>query len=226
MADLPMYLKRFEALPSALDIIRFLADQPDQTADIDDIMDGLAISERRFRKAMRRLITNDITQRAGDEVYQLTSQGRQGAADLAEFDQNAPDITSTPNASKVPRRLIVALPRVLIAGQPANVHIGFHADPQGRLTQSADLVLRLTAINARLSDGDAMLQLDNDIRQTAVTLTPGYYEQVRLQVRVMQLDPSGVDISDCGGLYVDVNVMGGGAEGGLVAFGTDVYLDT
>lgn len=227
MVELPYHLKRFEPLPSALDILRFLGTCEEYTADIDEICDGLDISERRFGKAIRRVVTNGYVEMTEEQVYRLTRKGTEAIVELAEYDKHAPsrpvqDVTD----SKIARRLIVALPPLLAAGRPANCFVGFHPDPQNRLETPADVVLRISAINGALgSEGDEIIKLDNGQAHRHIALTPGQQTPLRLRVQVFQLDSTGEDITNCGGLYVDVDVTGGEAPADMVAYGTDVYLD-
>ena len=217
-SDLPLHLKKLEVLPSALDIIRFLADG---AADLDDICDGLDISERRFRKATRRLVTTGYVQMGTDGVYELTSKGNNAVRDLSGYDSQAPTEDETDESPQ--RRLVLALPRTLIAGQAAPLHVGFPTDASGNFEPPLDLVLRLTSTYANLSSsGDKLISLGQPAYTDQITITAQPYTQVRLKVQVFQLLPGGEDISVCGGFYVDVDVADQGESGPLVAYGLDM----
>lgn len=224
MTELPLHLKQLQPLPSALDIIRFLNDQPEVTADLDVICDGLDISERRFRKAMRRLVTTGYAQMRSDFVYQLTQKGQLAAEELAEHDSKSP-LADTDNGQKIQRQVVLAIPRTLVAGRETQIHIGFPADPEKRFNPPADVVLRVSGTYADIN-ADEMIQLGNDVARQSLKLTPDWYDQVRLKVEVFQLSPSGDDVSRCGGMYVDVDVTPDGDEGGWVAYSTDVEFDS
>lgn len=86
MAELPFHLKTIEPLPGALDILRYLGTLDSFTADADDICDSLDLSDRRFSKAIRRLVTKEYVVMDGDMVYRLTEQGQGAVEEIADFD--------------------------------------------------------------------------------------------------------------------------------------------
>lgn len=224
--QLSQQLQRLTSPRSALDIIRFLGARPDHLALSFDIIDGLDITERSFKKAIRRLVTTGYVNMVADQEYRLTDQGVYAAEELAEYDRQSPAETDETPVGKIDRRLLLALPRMLVANQTTHLLLGLHPDQQKRLSQSVDMVLRVTAINARLGDrGDVMLKLDNQAVQEAIPIRAGRQSQVRVRVQAFQLAPNGEDINHCGGMYIDVDVTGRGGETGLVAYGTNIYLD-
>ncbi len=220
-AELPMYLKQLEALPSALDIIRFVAKHPRNAADVDDICDALTISERRASKAIRRLVTNHFLQMRSDYSYELGRKGAQAAFDLAEYDMNAPD-GSGYGAGKIARDLFVALPRYIKAKEAATVYVGFAED--ANLESPLDIVLRFDALYATLSTQDEMIKLGASAHRQTLTLTPDTNAQARLRVRVFQLSPDGDDLSDCGGMYVDIDVTTEASDNRLVAYQSTLFF--
>lgn len=80
---LPADLQRLP--PQALDLIRYLGTQ-DQGASVDTIIDGTGLSERMFRKSIRRLVTRYYVEMPADEFYRLTASGRQAASTLRDYD--------------------------------------------------------------------------------------------------------------------------------------------
>jgi hypothetical protein len=203
--ELPMHLKQLEPLPSALDIIRYLAKHPEGAAYPEEICDDLEISERRFSKAMRRLVTNNYMQMRGDSRYELGRKGVTSAEELAEYDAQAPSDGGA-GAGKVSREMVIALPRQLVAGETSSVHIGFEPLSEG-FSSPADVILRFEVLNGSLNNRDEMLKLGASAYKQTVELTPSFYDQVRFKVQVFQLSEDGEDLSDCGGLYVDVDVV-------------------
>ncbi len=222
--ELSVNLKKLEPLPGAFDIIRYLHTCEEYVATTDEIMTDLDMSERRFSKAIRRLVTTDYVQMGAQGEYRLTEMGVQAAEELEAYYALAPQ--SNTYDGKIARRLMVALPRTLAAGQPSRFFVGFHPDPNRRLETPANIVLRLSAMNAQLSkNGDAMMNLDNESKHEALDIIPGNQSQVRLKVQVFQLAPNGEDITDCGGMYVDVDVALSENDKRMVAYGVNVHLD-
>lgn len=221
-AELPMHLKQLEPLTGALDMLRYLADG---AADAESIQGDLELSDRSFDKAKRRLVTNDYINVRSDGIIELTQKGIQSAQELADYDANAP--TTSGAQGKVQRRVLVALPRSLVAGQPTEVTIGFEADQSGQFPAAADVVLRCSALYAKLStSSDENVRLGRDSLKHSLLLTPEQYDQIRFKLQVFQLSQDGEDISKCGGLYVDVNVQAGGQVGALVAYSANLEFST
>lgn len=224
MPELSIDLQKLQPLKGAFDIILYLSEQG-VPADTDTICDDLDMSDRRFGKAIKRLVTTGYVQMNLDYEYYLTDKGEESAEELEAF-YGAGGSSRDVNENKVVRRLLLALPRQLTAGQTTDMHIGFEADDSSSLSSPADVVLRVSAIHALLSGGDdTMMQLGNDLTKQVVQLTPEMYEQVRVKVQVFQLAPNGEDITMCGGMYIDVNVDTTGDQNSLVAYATEVALD-
>jgi predicted transcriptional regulator len=215
-AQLPMHLIQLESLPSALDILRYLAKHPERAAWPEEMMNDLQISERRYAKAMRRLVTNNYTQMRVDNRFELTRKGQAAVEELAAYDASAP-AASAPTSSTIHRELVIALPRQLAAGTPAEVMIGFEPAAQG-FASPKDVVLRFEAVHADLSTRDEMLKLTRTAEVRRLTLTPSFYDTVRLKVQVFQLSDDGEDLSDCGGTYVDVGVVAADPDEALTAY--------
>jgi len=222
MTELPMHLKRLEALPSALDMIRLLYSKPEHTADIDEICDTLDISDRRFRKVTRRLVTLGYMTMVEDYVYQLTQNGVSGGDELAEYDANAPQ-KEDESANKLARQLVIAMPRMFTSNQANDVFIGFAQTAQ--FNASTTVALRLNAIHADLSSSDEMIQLSADAQKIALKMTPESFDQLRLRVQIFQIAPDGENISDCGGMYIDADVSASAPSDGMVAYGATIYFD-
>ena len=224
MPQLSAELKRFEHLKGAFEIIRYLGEQ-DQPADEYLICDDLDMSERRFGKAIKRIVTRDFVKMNADREYYLTQKGEDAAIELDEYFADGGRQKNT-GSNKVNRKLLVALPRELGAGQTTDMYIGFEPDNASSFSSPADIVLRVSAANALLSGSDdEMLKLHNDSLTQTLQLTPEMFTQVRVKVQVFQLAPNGEDITMCGGLYVDVNVSPDQAHDGFVAYSSQIALD-
>jgi hypothetical protein len=220
--ELPLHLKQLEPLTGALDSLRLLTQR---SADEDTICDVLKLSTIAFGKVKRRLVTNGYVTMRSDGIFELTQKGRNASDELREYDENAPMLGAGANG-KIQRRVLIAVSRTLIAGQPAPVMIGFAPDDTGLFPRDADVVLRLSALNAQLSvNGDQMIRPGSGIFRHEIQLTPQFFNQVRLKMQVFQLSADGEDISDCGGLFVDVDVEADGLPGNMIAYGAQLSFD-
>lgn len=228
--ELPFHLKTLP--PEALDVIRFFGTLEVPVADVDTIYTGVGLSERSFGKVIRRLVTKGYVQMDGAQTYRLTDQGHRAVEELESYDESAPDEES--NLSKtaaraVKRRLIVALPRTLVAGKAAKVHVGFNPAASGQsLPEPSDMVLRLSVVNGDPSrPKESSLQLGDDSAQHSFDVTAGHYTKARIKVQVFQLGPNPDDISVAGGMYVDANVVADakGVDDRLTAYGIDVTVN-
>lgn len=227
MQELPYQLQALEPLAGALDIIRYLGGINAPNADVDEICDALDMSDRRFNKAIRRLVTRGYVQMSGDMVYTLTSAGREAAATLAEYDRTHPRSAVIPDDSvnQISRRVIVAVPRYMGAHQANTVVVGIEgANGDNALITETEMVVRLACINGDpFTPEDAILTLGNDAVQHAFNVTPDAFDKMRLRVQVYQLGPNPDDINVAGGLYVDADVARA-ASSGYVAYGSDLSL--
>lgn len=221
MADLSLELRKLESVPAALDIINYLYDHP--AADADTICVQLGISDRRFGKANRRLITIGYIQMNGDYTYELTTRGEE----LAEYSAEAGGSTggnAQANAAQIARKMLVALPDHLVAGQDAPLHIGF--DKSDDFDFATNIVIQIKPQYATVEpDSDHLMQLDANQTVERLTIKPENYDKVRLSLEVFQLSPSGNDVSACGGMYIDVPVVAETGENALVAYGTMLNFD-
>ena len=220
MAELPIDLRQLEPVRGAHDILRYLYNQADHVADGDDIMDDLGLSSRGWDKAKRRLVTRGYIQMQGDYAYELTSKGADSAQILLEHDgaSGAQD-----DDGKVERQVVVALPRNLVLGQTSPMMIGF--EPKDEFSDSASLVLRVSTTYADLGDFEEMVTLDSDTHIIETTITPQAYNQARIKLEVFQFSPGGDDLSECGGMYVDVVVLESGDTGEMIGYGVDLEFE-
>jgi DNA-binding MarR family transcriptional regulator len=228
--ELPYHLKTLEPLASALDIIRFLGEL-DAPADVDEICEGLDISERRFSKAIRRLVTKGYVAMDGDMIYRLTDQGHEAVEILAEYDEAHPEEgrgnSGDGEGSSISRRLVVAIPGRLVAEQVMPVVVGLDgADEESQVLQNnADMVVRLSVVNGEPSrPQEETVELGNQPVKKVFSVIPGAYDQVRIRVQVFQLGPNPDDINVAGGLYVDADVTRSGKPDDLIAYGADINV--
>jgi hypothetical protein len=164
----------------------------------------------------------------GNQIYRLTEQGQQAVEELAAYDAEAGDeeAESVEEVKTITRRLVMALPQMLVAGQPTNVIVGFNpASIEDTLAQPADLIVRLSVINAEpATTQETTLSLSDSVEHHAFQITPGLYTQIRLKVQTFQLGPNEDDISVAGGMYVDADVVASDGNAGLLAYGADVQI--
>lgn len=217
MPDLPMELKKLEVVRGAYDILTYLYQRDNHAADTDDIMDDLDISQRRFDKAKRRLVTRNYIQMRSDYVYELTPKGMESAKALAATQGEKQTATLS---DRLQRQLVMILPRNFVYGKTSPLHIGIepHADYQGR----NNIIVRVSPTHAELGEFNEMAQLDTDALLMTTTITPAAYDHARIKVEVYQLSQDGTDFAEIGGMYVDVVVLNEGSTGDHIAYSTDL----
>lgn len=223
--ELPFHLKALP--PEALDVLRFYNAGDLSIAHAEEIMEGVGLSERLFGKIIRRLVTKGYLQMDGDQAYRLSDHGQEAVDTLAEYDSDAPAEKTQRQASEeetVTRRMVLVAPSPFVAGEAADVQIGFHPAASGqKLSGAAEVVLRVSVVNAELArPQEAALELDNDSAYSSFKITPGVFNKLRIRVQAFQLGPNPDDIAVAGGMYVDAPVapMADGEKS--AAYGTDV----
>jgi DNA-binding MarR family transcriptional regulator len=226
--ELSFQLQTLEPLTGALDIIRYLGSIEAISADADEIGDAVDLSDRTFGKAIKRLVTKGYVQMDNNRSYRLTEQGRRAVEELAAYDADAPSRSTSGSvaADSIARRLVLAVPHTLVAGQPAPVVVGFHPAADGQsLSRPADMVVRLSAVNGEpKTPEDTVIELADESAQHTFRVKADAYSQMRIKVQVFQLGPNPDDISVSGGMYVDVDVQPAGTNAALVAYGADVTI--
>lgn len=223
--ELSADLKTIEPLKGAFDILRYFRRIASPTADADDIMDDLDLSERAFGKAMRRLVTKGYTVMDGDMIYRLTDKGHDASEEIEAYDAaGGKDANASARAkTQVARRLVVAVPSQIAAQQPAAVHVGFHPADGAAMSDSVELVVRTSVVNGQSGNPeDLLFSLQNDHAAQGFQVAAADSSPLRLRFEVYQLGEMG-DIEDAGGMYVDVPVVTGSA-GQMTAYGADVTL--
>ncbi len=123
------------------------------------------------------------------------------------------------------RRLIVALPQMLVAGQAVMVQVGFDGATVSSGAEAPQLLVRLSVLNGEPSRAqDWSVTLDSESTSNTFEVTAGKYTKARLRVTVFQLLDDGNEVEQAGGLYVDVDVIEDGDPAPLAAFAADVPL--
>lgn len=205
--DLPYELRILP--PQAIDVLRFMGARPDGQADADAICEGAGLTDRAFGKAIRRLVTRNYLSMDDAGYYHLTPEGRRAVAAVTQVYGDAPPAPAPQAAPAVTRRLTVVLPKSLGVQQPAAVYIGIDAPPDSapRLGEAASLTLRVEAINAEITPDEYTLDVppDRAARPATFTLTAPAAGTARVRVRTCQM--AGFDMTDVGGLYVDVSAV-------------------
>lgn len=228
--DLPFHLRALP--PEALDVLRFFGGLDEPMAHASYIMDELHLSERAFGKVVRRLVTKGYLQMGGDQIYRLTDFGHSAIEELAAYeDENPPAPLDEPlpviAEQQVFRRLVMVLPRCLVAGQAAKVQIGFNHGAFDA-PQPAEIVVRLSLVNGEPKrPQERSYNLTGDTAFETFQVTPERFTRMRLRLNVYQLGPNPDDIREAGGMYVDMPVVGrmDDAASDLAAFGADVVVN-
>ena len=221
---LPNHLRTL--LPNALDVLRYYHTAGVMTASIDDICQGVGLTERGFGKAIRSLVTRGYVVMDGNQIYRLTENGGEAAAEVASYDADSDDtdMVSEAESASVERRLVLVLPEKLVAGQPTNITVGFEAQPEQ--SSESDIVTRLTVVNGEpATPEEGSLILDSSAATQSFVVTAGRYTQARIKLEIYQLGPNPDDIAVAGGMYADIDVVAGGEGGGLVAYGADITIN-
>jgi hypothetical protein len=223
MAELPLDLRQLEPVRGALDVLRYLYKQSGNAADGDDIMDGLGLSERGWDKAKRRLVTRSyiVMQSGSDYIYELTSKGKESAKILLEFDASGGG--GDDDDGKIERQVVIALPRNLVLGQTSTLKVGI--EPYEGFGDDASLIIRVSSLYADLGDWEEMVTLGSDALVLETTIKPQPYQQARIKLEVYQFSPEGDDLSECGGMYVDVDVAEAGSIGEIIGYGANLEFE-
>jgi DNA-binding MarR family transcriptional regulator len=230
--ELPYHLTTLAPLSGALDILRYLGSISAPNADSDEICDALDLTDRTFGKAIRRLVTKGYVAMDGELIYRLSNQGREAVEILREYDAANPQAPASTrrDASVVTRRLVVAMPPTLVAGEPGTLAVGLDGatdEETGVLYSPADMVVRVSVVNGDpAKPQEAVLKLSNYPVKHAFSITPGAYQQMRVRVQVFQLGPNPDDINVAGGLYVDAGVtrQAAAATAAPIAYGSDIQI--
>ena len=230
MTEMPLSL---QTLPlEALDILRYFGATGAMTAHADDIIDSTQLTDRGFGKGVRRLVTRNYLSMSGEQRYRLTEQGQRAVESLQEYEGSAPATASAqaepPEPRFIRRRLVLAAPKTLLAGQPTNVFVGVDdAAGEELLHDPLSLMIRLATLNGDPAEAqESSLVLSNRNARQVYEITPGYYTHVRVRVQVLQFPPDDEDVEPCGGLYVDLPVTddNSAADNSLTAYGADIIL--
>jgi len=226
--DLPFHLKALP--PEALDVLRYFGTLDEPVSHAGVISDEVGLSERTFGKVIRRLVTKGYLQMDGDQAYRLSDSGQDAVDELLEYDAAFPgdkSVRKAPVQTNITRRIVVAVANPLVAGQATPLHLGFYpASADQSLDQSADVVVRLTLINAEPTRPlEAVFQLGDEAETQSFSITAGQFKQVRLKAQVFQLGPNPDDINVCGGMYVDLDVVSSSSSTpSLSAYAADITL--
>lgn len=227
--DMPYQLKTLP--PEALDILRYFASLNAPSALADDIVEGSGLSNKGFGKAIRRLVTNGTLTMDASQVYRVTDRGQKLIDDLVAFDEAQADLPQQNGPRLVPRfayrRLVVALPRKLLNGQPTSLFIGFEdAADENLLRDSANMLLRVEVLNGECQPAESSFLLANRSLRLLVEATARRARTARVRAQVFQLSDDTGEYESCGGLYVDVPIVTDSAQldATLVAYGVDIMV--
>jgi hypothetical protein len=209
--EMPFHLRTLP--PEALDIIRFYSGSGTNVASVDDICEGTGLSDRGFGKAIRRLVTKGYVIMDGDHRYRLSDQGARAVEELVASDVNAPDDDEAEAVDAgrrlVGRRLFMALPRALVAGQEVHVYVGFpEAEDDEMIHGQVNLLIRLSVLNGEPARArETPFLLGNNATRHVFEVTAGHFTKARLRLHAYQIDDDEPDeVHFAGGMYVDVDV--------------------
>jgi hypothetical protein len=232
--DMPYHLRTLP--PEALDILRFYRRLNARSAHADDIIDGADLSDRGFGKAIRRLVTKNYLVMDGDQVYRLSDMGQRAVEELGSYDLNPSEASAESSEEdeemvgyeprQIRRHLVLVAPRMLRAGQPTNVYVGFDdADDDEILFSPLEVILRLNVLHGEPADAtETSLVVENRAVHQTFEVTAGSYQQARIRVEVCQFNEELLDFDGCGGLYADLPVGDDGIDTSLAAYGADLEL--
>ena len=225
--DMPHHLRTLP--PEALDILRYFHTLSTSSAHAEQIIEGAGLSDRGFGKAIRRLVTKNYLVMDGEQVYRLSDNGKRVVAELNNYDENAPEEEETPESDEprfVIRHLVLVTPRVLQAGQPTNVFVGFDdADDDEVVTAPFEVILRLSVLHGEPDETkETSLVVENRAAHQVFEVTAGNYTKLRVRVQVCQIRDGEAEQEACNGLYTDLPVGVGEVDSTLIAFGTNLTL--
>jgi len=229
--ELPYHLKTLEPLTGALDILRHLRGQSDMLAPVGVLLDDLALSERAFGKAIRRLVTQGYVQYVqmdAEAVYRLTDTGRRAADELIEYEQSTGvRATGTHSIDEfgITGRVVMSVPEAVGPQTAIKVVVGTALDSDSSLPSPVDLIIRLSTVNAQVdSSQDAVLTLAVVPVHHTFTVKSSHKSKARIRINVYQLKSDGEDVLPCGGFYVDLPVKAGADTERRVAYGSAIAL--
>jgi hypothetical protein len=226
--EMPFHLKTLP--PEALDVLRFYANHTEVIARADEIIAGSGLNERRFGVALRRLVTKGYLVMDGYQTYRLSDSGRRASNDLVAYEATVPAGSPKPGARTVTRRLVLATPRTLLAGQPTNVFVGFdEPDDEDVTEEPLNLLIRLQVVNSTPdinANKDSSLLLDNKPTRQVFEIGAGAFTKTRLRCYIYQVENEEDAPEMAGGMYVDINVAATPehADRTLTAYGVDVQF--
>jgi hypothetical protein len=122
--------------------------------------------------------------------------------------------------------MVLVAPRVLRAGQPTNVYVGFDDAPDDEILFSPlEIILRLNVVHGEPDEAtETSLVLENRAVHQTFEVTAGDYQQARIRVEVHQFKDDLLDPNACGGLYADFAVGAGDVDAILAAYSADLEL--
>jgi len=212
--SLPLELQKLP--PQALDVIRFLATQP-QGAYVDTILDRTGLSERSFGKAIRRLVTRYYVEMPAQGFYTLTANGRQAAQDISSYDGSAPTapepVPGSPQQASLrqERRLTALIPKELVAHGTSVLMVGFDAPGAGQpaMTQPGRVIFRVSAPGCDVLPTERPLEVTGGKAAGPLRfrIEPRREGQVRIKIEAFQLVTL-KDLRPLGGMYFDIRVAG------------------
>ncbi|HVO42089.1 MAG TPA: hypothetical protein VMT34_05690 [Aggregatilineales bacterium] len=194
--------------PDALDVIRFLDKTP--YAKSDGLELGTGLSNRAIGKVIRRLINANFIRMDPSGAYELTSDGKVAAQQIADYDASGGISTPMKEIPRFKRRLSVVMPRTLVAGEPAAVYIGVNPPAVGdmHLSGTVHLDIKLNAVGGVFTPTHVSIDVPPDKAAVPgkVNLTP-YSGSQGVRLRIDSFQTFGLDSAEpLEKIYFDVRV--------------------
>lgn len=216
--------------PHALDILRFLGERDNYAAFDGEIVEALALSDRGFGKAIRRLVTKEYVEMQYDGSYVLSRIGVEAAEAIAAHDEEAlaetdleaddldtmlddEDEGEAEPIEPVTRNVIVVYPRHFKVGRPGYVflRVDVPALEGPALQQPAELMVELHAdVAVDPARHEMRVPLDEAGQSVRFMLTPTAAGRFDARVEVYQV--SGLDTLEAGQFELDLMAGDGPAQ--------------
>lgn len=201
--ELPAELTRIPL--SSLDLLRYMGKNSVEAADAESLAEGMGVSDRAIRKAIRGLVTANYLNMDSDYVYFLTEKGTVAIEDIAEYDAANPSDDDGANAAQTVSGEIIAVAPNPINRQ-ASTSISFGMGEVSTAKDGSQLILRLSTTSGSISPQELTLDLGTANAPVEAFFTPsGAVGAVRVRVEAVQLYNM-TEVHPAGGMFFDVNL--------------------
>lgn len=190
----------------ALQVLDFMSNYAEGSADLPTLEDGTGLSERSLGKAVKRLVTRNFLSMDAARFYHLTAKGSQAIELLAtgEFDRG----NEADNLETVTYDLCAVVPAQMSSGRATPCRVGIHPAEGESLDTPAEVYLQISSDNARVNPGSVTIRVSptQPMQSANISIIAGIEEgQTRIRIEAFQLFEMD-EPKDAGGMYFDVNV--------------------